>query len=255
MIQICVILLATFSGFDKKAQEELKAVNEHTETIYRLEGEHYAPPIAFVRQGRELYPWEAQWIGRLPRITKEHFRCRGSAYHPPLKIQDTKDIPLLLMDCSGIDSHSLPMQQGREVIYPLLISLLNEIQEVTQARVVVTCGHRCPQHNRYAQGSTSSKHLIGAEVDFYVEGKEYAPQDIVALFITRYQNTEPLRLLQENQWGNREIKLTLVPKTEGRNVDNQHPYPYLTLELLFDKETGKAVHFSWSQAHTGYVQW
>jgi len=247
------LVVAAFSGFDVGSQEELKAENEHEEVIYRLRDEHYAPPFTFKKQERDPYPWERDWVGHLPRITKEHFRCKGKKTNPPLKIQDRSDNVVYVADCGGIDGHSLPATQNQETISQTLIDILNEVQKETKARVVVTCGHRCPDHNRYARGTATSKHLVGAEVDFYVE--DVPAKNAVEIVQNVYEDSKPLKQVSERVWVNREIKVTLVPKNEGRDIDNDHPYEYVCVELLFDKHLGKTVNYSWNRAHTGYMRW
>lgn len=40
--------------------------------------------------------------------------------------------------------------------------------------------------------------------------------------------------------------------SEGRNLDNQHPYPYVTLQVRYDRATGQPVSYTWKQANQGY---
>src|SRR5688572_14981430 len=133
------------------------------EFIYREEGEyHFNPPRSQLAR-RDPYPWEEGKVGKFPKITKEFFRCKGSLLNPPKPDAD----------CGG--KHSLPLIHQKENVYSILIDLLNYLQQKTQKRVVITSGHRCPQHNTYVDPSArnqTSKHLIGAEVSFYVQGLE-----------------------------------------------------------------------------------
>ena len=82
------------------------------------------------------------------------------------------------------------MKGDKEFVYPILIDLLNEVQAKTRGKVVITCGHRCPVHNAYADNSSynqNSKHMIGAEVDFYVQGLESPPEEVFELLMSHYK--------------------------------------------------------------------
>lgn len=161
--------------------------------------------------------------------------------------------PLRYYDCGGNERHSLPLKDGKEHIYPVLVNLLNQIQEKTGKRVVITCGHRCPQHNTYSDPSPfnrNSKHMIGAEVDFYVEGMEDEPMTIIAL-IQEIHNEEFQRYKGNSNvsippWFNKEIFIKLYQRNEGRDFDNRHPYPYIGVQVRHDGDT--QVSYSWEQA-------
>src|SRR5206468_4318905 len=151
------------------------------------------------------------------------------------------------------ERHSLPLSDGKEFVYSILLDLLNYLQAKTGKRVVVTCGHRCPVHNLYADQSKSnqvSKHMIGAEADFYVQGFEERPDLIVELIKgfykeeARYQGLpayqEFKRFEKEEAglstlpWYNQEVCIKLFKKSEGRDIDNRHPYPYLSIQVRYD---------------------
>src|SRR5690606_2499225 len=94
-------------------------------------------------------------------------------------------------DCNGSEKHSLPLRDKKEFVYPILIDLLNYLQMKTEKRVVITCGHRCPDHNTYSDQSSSnrySKHMIGAEVSFYIQGMEEEPEVILDLIQEYYKS-------------------------------------------------------------------
>ena len=214
-------LFGCSSKEEKGAKQNLKG-----EYIYRHHNEYFfipPPPRPQVRVG---YPWEEKYIGKLPRITKEFFHCKGDPLNPVvIQSREGKD-SLKYFDCQG--KHGLPLREGKEFIYPCLVDLLNFIQEKTNRRVVITCGHRCPKHNAYVDykpANWSSKHMLGAEVDFYVEGMEQEPMTIVSLLQSYYTNTSTelknfKRYEKEGlptstpSWYNKEIfiKLSLSPR-------------------------------------------
>lgn len=139
--------------------------------------------------------------------------------------------------------------------------------------MVITCGHRCPTHNLYADGSKeslSSKHQIGAEVDFYVQGMEDQPLDVVRLLMQYYQEHPTFGRLPEwtafqryekpgvnvviAPWMNKEIFIKLYQKNEGRDLDNQHPYPYLSIQVRYDRDRSERVVFDWGKANRGFAK-
>nr|NGX30439.1 hypothetical protein [Candidatus Anoxychlamydiales bacterium] len=160
----------------------------------------------------------------------------------------------------------------KEGIYPVLLDILNYIQRKTKKRVVITCGHRCPKHNSYADTSNvakTSKHMIGAEVDFYVQGLENSPLKIMDLIFdfykedSRYRGVEEYERFQQYQkdtdvstppWHNKEIFVKLNQYNEGRDFNNRHPYPYICIQVLYDRSTKQKVNYTWEKAHRGYLQ-
>lgn len=246
-VLLTVILFVSCSQNDKKTYKG--------EYIYRLQHESfYSPPLP-QPQERDPYPWEEKTVGGFPRITKDFFRCKGNWLNPP---------NAQMRDCQG-DSHGLPLKDGKEFIFPCLLEVLNYIQEKTQKRVIITTGHRCPLHNAYCEPKNgSSKHLIGAEVDFYVEGMEKEPSTIIGLIQQYYRETPSFADHKEyttfqryekeglnvvtTPWFNKEIFIKLYLEKEGRDADNQHPYPYLCLQVRYDRESNKPVQFDHKQA-------
>lgn len=220
---------------------------------------------------RDLYSWENLEGVHYPKITKEFFRCKGSSSNP---IQKDKKKNVMYPDCDGNSRHSLPLIGDKEAVYPILIDLLNFIQNQTKKKVVVTCGHRCPTHNIYADRSTLgrvSKHMIGAEVDFYVKGLEEKPEEVVEIIFQYYQQTSYCRgdagyqkfqrytkadaHTKIHPWYNKEIYMKLVGADEGRDFDNRHPYPYINIQVRFDRKANKKVSYSWEKANRGYIRW
>ena len=272
-VYLCLIFIASgCSSIEQSQNQKIKQNNESKELIYRNSKEQLYSPAELKVQIRDPYPWELGYIGMHPKITKESFRCRGGFKHVPKNKEDTPS--QLIHDCGGRLKHSLPICNEKEFIYPILIDLLNYIQIKTSAPVVITCGHRCPAHNSYADGSIynlSSKHMIGGEVDFYVAGMENKPQEIIELIKKYYIEKETYRGSREYTefklldsvkvnvstvpWYNKEILIKLYKKDEGRDFDNAHQYPYLSIQVRFDREKNEKVTYSWEKAFHGYMRY
>ncbi len=266
---LCIIFWSC-SGHERSEKDKLKQHHAKTAVIHRKSQEvHYELPV-LKRVMRRQYLWEANLSGGFPKITKEFFRCMGDPVNPWRKIFDEKGNVVEIADCSGKEKHSLPLRNNEEFIYPILLDLLNFIQSKAQKQVVITCGHRCPKHNTYAdldKNYRTSKHLIGAEVDFYVRGWEYKPENVLTMIQQYYQSEDDpgYRIFQrdyESQgelrvalWCNHEISIKIYQRDEGRDLDNQHPYPYLSIQVRFDRKENKPVHFNWDKAYKGYLQW
>ncbi len=265
-----LLALAACSGAEQAEEEKIRRQNAKGEYIYRRHGECLYPLRPPQYRPREKYPWEQHQTGRHARITKEYFRCRGSAHSPPHSRSEKETV----YDCGGKQKHSLPLRDNKEFIYPILIDLLNYIQNTTGKKVIVTCGHRCPAHNTYADDSPlnqTSKHMIGAEVDFYVQGMENAPETIVSLLMQYFWETPPYKGKKEyieflryeksdtnvstEPWYNKEVLIKLFKKTEGRDFDNRHPYPYLSIQVRFDRDKNERAVYSWQKAFNGYLRY
>jgi hypothetical protein len=213
------------------------------------------------------YPWQDANNCLLRPITIEHFRCRGSSLHSPRIVQEgTKEIERFY-DCSGSEKHSLPLEDGVEHIYPILLDLVNEIQKKTNCPVIITSGHRCPAHQAYIDSSpkaTGSKHLIGAQVSFYVQGLEAYPEKILQVIFDYYKKspeylsemryTQFLRYekecdVTEAPWYNKEVFIKLYKKHEGRDFDNRHPWPYINIQVRFDRRKNEPITVSYQKAN------
>lgn len=265
---ICLVVFCGCSGFEKSEQANIRRANAKAEKILRYHDEHLCVIDPAKHRRREPYSFET-YLGSYPKITKEYFRCRGNAKNPPRFLHEGV-LNLCRYDCGGFDKHSLPIKEDKEFIYPVLIDLLNEVQKVTNKKVKITCGHRCPVHHFYAASNkegNNSKHLIGAEVDFYVEGLQESPQQVIDVLIGYYQkkyvneldyshfirtSTEDTRV---KGWSNKEILIKLHQKDEGRDFDNQHPYPYITIQVKVDKETGQKIFCNLDQATKSFLRW
>jgi hypothetical protein len=263
MFPMRILFFCLFSLFigctsaDRNKKTRLKG-----EFIYRRSCESFfSPPTPQLKQ-KQSYPWENSYVGNFPRITKEFFRCKGSHLNPLITYQRESKEPLFLRDCQGADHHGLPLKGNQEFIYPCLIELLNYIQEKTGRRVILTSGHRCPQHNTYCDPTPKgygSKHMLGAEVDFYLEGLEFNPEESIALLQNYYSETLPFKTKKEfceftrydrpdrtvktPPWYNKEIFIKLYQSDEERNPDNQHPFPYVSVQVRYDRENDSKVLF------------
>ncbi len=270
-IRICglISILVSCSGFERSEQEKVRRRNSKGEYIYRAENDVFSPIAPPQHMPRSSYPWETE--AHLPRITKEFFRCKGSPLNAPYTSLSDPEKPALLADCDGMTRHGLPIIGGKENVYPILLELMNYLQKKTGKRVVITSGHRCPAHNSYTDPSKeakASKHQIGAEVDFYIQGMEDQPLEIVTLLMQYYQEHPTYKTQKEwitfqrydkpdakvdtQPWLNKEIFIKLHQKNEGRNADNRHPYPYLSLQVRWDRNKAERVLFDWEKAAKGY---
>lgn len=247
---------------EQTEREKIRRLNCKLEPIYRNSSDQFYTLTTPALISRSSYPWESE--SKLPRITKEFFRCKGSPLNAPIP-----DLEKSLVDCDGYTRHGLPIIHGKEDVYPVLVDLLNYVQKKTNRRVIITCGHRCPAHNAYADSSKEnrvSKHQVGAEVDFYVQGMEEHPHEIAGLLMQFFQesplyvNDKEMQIFKRVEksdlavqpWMNKEILIKLFQKNEGRDADNRHPYPYLSIQVRMDRDTKERVVYDWSKANHGY---
>jgi hypothetical protein len=111
-------------------------------------------------------------------------------------------------------------------------------------------------HNTYSDNDKSarySRHQIGAEVDFYVEGYENRPEEVVEVIQSYYQtpsNPISYKRFSKKRHGiqNKEIRVSIAQVGEKRDGDNRHPYPYITIEVLYDRAKKKSVQYTWHKA-------
>lgn len=266
---IFFILICFLCSCSDDSHQEAKTTSQlitrkSDEYRYHALPSHKLPP--------PTYPWEEGIVSDLPRITKEYFRCKGSPFNPE-RITEQNGKTVRIRDCGGSEKHSLPLRNQREFIYPILIDLLNYLQQETGKKVVITSGHRCPEHNAYVIDfylDRYSKHMIGAEVSFYVQGMEYDPQKVVDLLLNYYRNNPkyvdqtPFTLFYRYEksdtnvstqpWYNKEIFIKLFKEDEGRNADNRHPYPYLSIQVRYDTDLDERVAYSWDKAYKNFLR-
>ena len=122
-IFVLFLFVVSCSGLERSEEERLRRKNCIGERIYRGRNDYFSPISTPLHTPREAYPWEVQSV--LPRVTKDFFRCRGSALHPAYP--DSLDPGILYSDCGGSSAHGLPMIGGKEGVYPILIDLLNDV--------------------------------------------------------------------------------------------------------------------------------
>ncbi len=266
------VLLVGCSSSEEKERKQLRKENLQGEYIYRRHDE-----LLFALDEPQLkkpdpYPWEKQSASKHPYITKDFFRCKGSMSHPVKVVQKEKE-QIRYNDCGGGDKHSLPLKGDKEFIYPILIDLLNYLQSATGKKVVITCGHRCPDHQQYVDPTSYNKgvkHMIGAQVSFYVQGMENRPDAVVDLLMAfykkdaRYQGdadyvefkreSKPEGDVSTPPWTNKEIFIKLYKSGEGRDFDQRHPYSYISVQVKFDRDLNEKVTYSWERARQ-YHRW
>jgi len=241
--------------------------------VERLSSDRQFTPKPPQWTGRPSYSWERRFAGKYPRITKDFFRCRGSEINPIRFVHSGGNQAVCHRDCGGGEKHSLPLRDGKEFVYPVLIELLNYLQETTDSQVVITSGHRCPLHNTYVDATPenrASKHQVGAAVAFYVQGYEYQPEKIIDLIreyykshpewkdnaaFTNFSTYQKKTDVSTPPLMNKEVLVKTYNAEEGRNFDNRHPYPYLQVQVRWDRDTKKPVNYTWHGAHRNYHRW
>ena len=265
---IAILLLSSCSSSEESGNDRARLQNAVGEYIYRNHHENLFKLDPPVKTNPDLYPWESL---SSRKITKDYFRCKGSQLNPPHVVQQKGEI-VRFFDCNGAEKHSLPLRNQKEFIYPILIDLLNYIQDKSGKKIVITSGHRCPEHNTYVDASTenqSSKHMLGAEVSFYVQGWEEKPEKVIKLILNYYQEAPKYAGLKEflsfenytKQTNvttpplmNKEIFIKLFQKKEGRNFDNRHPYPYISIQVRYDRDTQEKVIYTWEKANRNFLR-
>lgn len=263
---LVVLLIYGCSSSEDTESQRARMQNATGEYIYRIHNEYLFKIDPPVKSAPTFYPWESS----SKKITRDYFRCKGSSLNPP-KITQKNNENVYAFDCGGAEKHSLPLRDNKEFIYPILIDLLNYIQNQSEKKVVITSGHRCPDHNVYvdnAKENMASKHMIGAEVSFYVQGWEEQPEKVIKLIQDYYTITPKYKGLKEYQefqrydknnvtvltppWMNKEIFIKLFKKKEGRNFDNRHPYPYISIQVRYDMSTQEQVIYTWEKANRNF---
>lgn len=263
-----LLFLCLLASCDQKTPAPKPLSKAQGEYIYRLHDEYLFSAAPPQKMPLPIYPWEEGKTGNLPKITKEYFRCKGSSLNPPHPYTTKKGEVLKAIDCNGTARHGLPMRQEKEFIYPIFLELLNHLQAKTGKRVVITSGHRCAEHNLYVNPDDPySKHQIGAEVSFYLQGLEDRPDQVVKLIQSFYTENPKYKDLKDyitfkrfekptdtytQPWYNKEIYIKLYSKKEGRNFDNRHPYPYLSLQVRHDRDLNERVIYDWRIANQCY---
>ena len=100
--------------------------------------------------------------------------------------------------------------------------------------------------------------MIGGACDFYVQGMEGRPEEIVKViqnFYTRESRYHGQKDFLEfkrfeksttitKPWYNKEIFIKIFKQDEGRNADNRHNFPYINLQVRFDRDRNLRVDFT-----------
>jgi hypothetical protein len=273
MIFLVIFLLCFSCSSENQADKSLASqTNQKGEYIYRKHDEYLFKIPQPEKRTLDPYPWEKGKVGNHTKITKEFFRCKGSSLNP-VRMNSRGGEMERFFDCGGAEKHSLPLREGKEYIYPILIDILNYLQGQTGKRIVITSGHRCPIHNAYADPSKenqTSKHMIGAEVAFYIQGMEDKPETVIKYIQDYYKITpkyqekkeyeefqryeKPDTNVSELPWYNKEIFIKWFKKKEGRDFDNRHPYPYISIQVRFDDELQEKVLYTWDKANHNYLR-
>lgn len=243
--------------------EENPSNQEVGEYLFREEKELYAPLSPLKERILAPYPWQSKNPDELSPITKYHLRCRGTITRP---LKKAKSGEVYLEDCNGSLAHSLPIKNGQEYVAPILLTLLNYLQQTLKKPVVITSGHCCPTHQKYLMGSphiTPSKHLTGEEVRFYVKDFEEKPYQVLTQIQKFYSNEGPLLRnferyplsktdVSTEPWLNKEIFIKFFKTHEGRNEDNQHPYPYFSIQVRWDRSKNEWISVNWKEVESYY---
>ncbi len=247
---VSLIMLVFFgygcSSFERSEREKIKQQHVSLEEIKRLyrETKLYLPPL--LANPLPLYPWDKTDRHGLRRITLEDFRCRGNKQN--LMYLEKGHA---YFDCRGKLSHSLPVRQGKEFIYPHLIELLNFIQDSLGKKVYVIQGHCCPQHYGYANRSKSfpcNKYMVGAACDFYVASLEYEPEVGLKSLAQYYSPSAMLSSLVV--YKNAYIKAQVHDGSYHALL-----HPYLSVQILYDPSLQEGVSLDWKGAYNSCWQW
>jgi hypothetical protein len=252
---LLLFLLSSCSTADERVELRRMNNNKSSEKIYRLSSERVYKETDMELASRELYPWENET--EFSKITMNTLRCRGNISHKK-RVKDKKEYE----DCGGMHHHGLPYIDGEEFVYPVLISLLNKVQNSLNKKVVVTSGHRCPKHNSYLTLGTSriSKYMIGAKVDFYVEGLEDNYEDVIERIMYLYEGEKEEYSLFKKiaakgsspSWRNKEVIITTAHDGE-HTVLLKKNHPVISIEVRYDRERDARVILDWKKAYQGFI--
>ena len=127
-ILVSALLLCACSSSPDPGSKESRKANMKGEYIYRVHDEHFFAVDPPTRMMPQPYPWEQGTVGHNPKITKEFFRCKGSSLNP-VHVDQQNGETVRYYDCGGAEKHSLPLRDNKEFIYPILIELVNYLQE------------------------------------------------------------------------------------------------------------------------------
>lgn len=121
---LLLLIVSGCSSSDEAESDRARLQNATGEYIYRNHNEYLFKVEPPLKIQISHYPWESHISHQ---ITKDYFRCKGSNLNPPHVVQK-KGETVRFFDCGGAEKHSLPLYNSKEFIYPILIDLLNYIQ-------------------------------------------------------------------------------------------------------------------------------
>lgn len=167
-------------------------------------------------------------------LTCDHFRCKGHGARAPIALEDGN----YLFDCWGFE-HGLPWIDNQEYVEPLLVNLLNKLQEELETSVVILSGHRCPAHHRFitkGKGSMSDRHLIAAAADFKVRGFEKSPHTVLSALEKAFNYLRPdlstkFQSISDKEWKNMFCHIQWHPAGEFTSTDHPETEGFFELTL------------------------
>lgn len=236
-------LFVSCSKAEKRQEEQLKKFHQKMGYITRLKGQRQFIFPAIKKSAAPKYHFLRVSDTGLPLITKEYFRCKGSCSSGVRYLNSE-----IIFDCDGIKSHSLPIKEGKEFIYPILIQTLNVLQERLNKRITILEAHRCPKHNRFVDASyknSFSKHQIGAKVTFYFE--DVSCNTVLDILFQFFEGKKQKLFARKSGWANKYINVCLHKDVN----ENEQIGEYLSLEVLFDSQTQKRIEYTYQKAHRG----
>ena len=243
-----IFLLILTTGCQEPPSEK-----KHSFETYLSEDE-ITTPIKKKKTGkatnRPSYPWDPM-LSNTPRINKYHFCCRGSIEHPVYQTDKG-----WFSDCAGGQVHSLPLREDEEWISPVLIVLLNDLQDYFQTTAQVQCGHCCPIHYRYRieKGERAvRRHMIGAAVDFTLKHKSV--DDVIPYLIERVNlysshplsSIDPAYAQAPSAWKNKHFKI--------HTLDNysQEKSKAIRIEVFHDPILDENIRFQWDATEQLFI--
>jgi hypothetical protein len=88
--------------------------------------------------------------------------------------------------------------------------------------------------------------------NFYKESPRYKGQKDFEDF-KRYEKDDTN--VSTQPWFNKEVFIKVFNKKEGRNFDNNHLYPYLSIQVRYDRDTNEKVIYTWIKANRNFYRW
>lgn len=207
------------------------------------------------------YPNQHLQATGLPLITKHHFLCKGSQYHPIVS-HEVEGKAHFFQDCDGPHSHSLPLIDGEPTILAHLLEVLNYAQMKTQRPVRILSGHRCYKHQQYLSNKQSdliSLHQMGSAADICFESATSSDLNpLVEALLSWYEERQlPGSHISSNEektrWSNRYMRLTYHEDTHLPSTPYQGPH--LTLEIRVDPNTNKPITYSYRKVRKNVIMY